>query len=130
VTKIIAAGVLCGILIGTGWLVSSDGAGVFHIFPSSKSETENIFNNNSAAPTKTVLNAEDLKTEVAEITQNQGDAKNLFKDYSETQKLSVKLYSKYIFAIEVLGVVMLVGIVGAVALARSKGGTHHVVRRP
>ncbi len=129
-TKIISAGVLCGILIGTGWLVSWDGAGSIFVYPNQTTkEANSVYNHDGSAPTQTVVNAEDLKTEVVEITQNQGDATALFKDYTETQKLSVKLFSKYIFIVEVLGVVMLVAIVGAVALARSKGGTHHVVRR-
>ncbi len=41
-----------------------------------------------------------------------------------TKKIGELLYSKYIFGFEALGVLLLVIAVGAVALARSKGGTH------
>ena len=41
-----------------------------------------------------------------------------------TKSLGQILFSKYIFGFEALGVLLLVIAVGAVALARSKGGTH------
>lgn len=41
-----------------------------------------------------------------------------------TKALGGILFSKYIFGFEALGVLLLVIAVGAVALARSKGGTH------
>ncbi|KYG66689.1 NADH dehydrogenase [Bdellovibrio bacteriovorus] len=41
-----------------------------------------------------------------------------------TKALGNILFSKYIFGFEALGVLLLVIAVGAVALARSKGGTH------
>lgn len=41
-----------------------------------------------------------------------------------TKALGTLLYTKYIFGFEALGVLLLVIAVGAVALARSKGGTH------
>lgn len=41
-----------------------------------------------------------------------------------TKALGNILFSKYIFGFEALGVLLLVVAVGAVALARSKGGTH------
>lgn len=41
-----------------------------------------------------------------------------------TKALGNLLFSKYIFGFEALGVLLLVIAVGAVALARSKGGTH------
>ncbi|KYG70847.1 NADH-quinone oxidoreductase subunit J [Bdellovibrio bacteriovorus] len=41
-----------------------------------------------------------------------------------TKQLGQILFSKYIFGFEALGVLLLVIAVGAVALARSKGGTH------
>lgn len=41
-----------------------------------------------------------------------------------TKALGQILFSKYIFGFEALGVLLLVIAVGAVALARSKGGTH------
>lgn len=41
-----------------------------------------------------------------------------------TRDLSVLLYTKYIFAFETLGVLLLVVAVGAVAVSRIKGGSH------
>ncbi|PWU21985.1 MAG: NADH-quinone oxidoreductase subunit J [Bdellovibrio sp.] len=41
-----------------------------------------------------------------------------------TAALGQLLYSQYVFGFEALGVLLLVVAVGAVALARSKGGTH------
>ncbi|NCN42241.1 NADH-quinone oxidoreductase subunit J [bacterium] len=41
-----------------------------------------------------------------------------------TKNLSILLYTKYLFSFEVLGVLLLVVAVGAVALSRMKGGTH------
>lgn len=41
-----------------------------------------------------------------------------------TKAIGQLLYTKYIFGFEALGVLLLVIAIGAVALARSKGGTH------
>lgn len=41
-----------------------------------------------------------------------------------TKALGTMLFSKYVFGFEALGILLLVIAVGAVALARSKGGTH------
>lgn len=41
-----------------------------------------------------------------------------------TRQLGVLLYTKYLFAFEVLGVLLLVVAVGVVAVSRMKGGTH------
>jgi NADH-quinone oxidoreductase subunit J len=43
---------------------------------------------------------------------------------SSTKKLGELLFTKYMIVFQVLGVLLLVVAVGAVALARSKGGTH------
>jgi NADH:ubiquinone oxidoreductase subunit 6 (subunit J) len=43
-----------------------------------------------------------------------------------TVALSRVLFSKFVFAFEAVSVLLLVAIVGSVALAKSKGGTHHV----
>jgi NADH-quinone oxidoreductase subunit J len=42
-----------------------------------------------------------------------------------TMSLSRSLFSKYVFAFEAVGLVILVVIVGVVALAKTRGGTHH-----
>jgi len=41
-----------------------------------------------------------------------------------TKKIAIHLFTKYVFAFELTGVLLLVVLVGAIALARSKGGTH------
>lgn len=41
-----------------------------------------------------------------------------------TRQLGIMLYTKYLFAFEVLGVLLLVVAVGVVAVSRIKGGTH------
>lgn len=41
-----------------------------------------------------------------------------------TQSLGELLFTKYVFGFEALGILLLIVAVGAVALARSKGGTH------
>jgi NADH-quinone oxidoreductase subunit J len=41
-----------------------------------------------------------------------------------TQNLAMSIFTKYIFAFEMIGVLLLVVLVGAMALAKSRGGTH------
>lgn len=41
-----------------------------------------------------------------------------------TRKLAELIFSRYIFGFELIGVLLLVVLVGAIALARAKGGTH------
>ncbi len=43
---------------------------------------------------------------------------------SSSVRLGGLLFSRYVFGFEILGVLLLVVAIGAVALARSKGGTH------
>lgn len=45
-------------------------------------------------------------------------------DKDMTKDLSIMLYTKYLLAFEVLGVLLLVVAIGVVALSRIKGGTH------
>jgi len=42
----------------------------------------------------------------------------------QTRQLGILLYTKYLFAFEILGVLLLVVAVGVVAVSRMKGGTH------
>ena len=44
--------------------------------------------------------------------------------FDGTKQLGILLYTKYLFAFEVLGVLLLVVAVGVVAVSRMKGGTH------
>lgn len=50
------------------------------------------------------------------------------EDIDVTKQLGALLYTKYLFAFEVLGILLLVVAVGVVAVARMKGGTHHAER--
>jgi NADH-quinone oxidoreductase subunit J len=43
-----------------------------------------------------------------------------------TKLLATALFTKYVFAFEVIGFLLLVVAIGAVTLSRSTGGTHHV----
>ena len=54
------------------------------------------------------------------------ESKNLLPATEDPSKqLGIQLFTRHLFAFEALGVLLLVIAVGAVALARSKGGTHH-----
>jgi NADH-quinone oxidoreductase subunit J len=57
--------------------------------------------------------------------QNSHPALMPLKDGMEsTRLLAGHLFSKYIFGFELVGVVLLVVLIGAIGLARSRGGTH------
>ncbi|MEK6554161.1 MAG: NADH-quinone oxidoreductase subunit J [Bdellovibrionota bacterium] len=47
-------------------------------------------------------------------------------EMASTKALAVELFTKYIFAFEALGILLLLIAVGVVAVARTKGGTHGV----
>ncbi len=44
----------------------------------------------------------------------------------QTKALGQLLFTQYLFGFEVLGILLLIVAIGAVALSRSRGGTHHV----
>ncbi len=56
-----------------------------------------------------------MKASNSEWLQNRG---------LETKKLAELLFSKHIFAFEVVGALLTVVLIGAIALAKAKGGTH------
>jgi NADH-quinone oxidoreductase subunit J len=58
-----------------------------------------------------------LVSEVVNKTESQTTVDN-------TREIAQLLFTQYLFGFEALGVLLLVVAVGAVALARSKGGTH------
>ena len=111
--KLLSAALLCGFLIGTGWLAVTTIQTV-------------------AAPTVTT-------TATGAVDQahssNDEDLTNAEKDslvepenLTSTTNLSKLLFTRYVFAFEAVSLLLLIAIVGSVALARSKGGTHHVAR--
>lgn len=61
---------------------------------------------------------ETQSTELAETAGAAGQA------VDSTKTLGMVLFTKHVFSFEALGVLLLVVAVGAVALSRSKGGTH------
>jgi len=64
-----------------------------------------------------------LMTSNTLISLPAGDAATT--SYSDgTKELGHMLFSRYLFGFEALGVLLLIVAVGAVALSRSKGGTH------
>ncbi|MFS4458904.1 NADH-quinone oxidoreductase subunit J [Bdellovibrio sp. HCB2-146] len=65
-----------------------------------------------------VLSADLLSDKAQKSTALAGDG------MEATKQLGQILFSKYVFGFEALGILLLVIAVGAVALARSKGGTH------
>lgn len=130
ILKILGCGIVCGVLVGAGMMVTSDGAGFIETATADKPTQPMVLKNEINAPTTETTNPEELKKEVVEITQNPQAGNEIFTNYTDTQKLSLRLFSKFIFVFELLSVLLLVAIVGAVALAKSKGGTHNASRRP
>lgn len=58
-----------------------------------------------------------------DVTVN-AESANLAAKTDITRELALMLYSKYVLAFEILGLLLLVVAVGAVAVSRVKGGTH------
>jgi NADH-quinone oxidoreductase subunit J len=65
------------------------------------------------------------KDAAAQIAQKNADTKVKYSPDASTKELGVALFTKHIFGFEALGVLLTVIAVGTVALARSRGGTHH-----
>lgn len=42
-----------------------------------------------------------------------------------TKALAIDLFTKYLFGFEVVGVLLLAVLIGAIAISRARGGTHH-----
>jgi NADH:ubiquinone oxidoreductase subunit 6 (subunit J) len=178
--KIVSVALLCGFLVGTGWLAinGAQASPAMQLAPNTTAAdlakpTEKQFpaaaapgkfqsgdltaaarkdqaqeagaqagNPPSNPPGKTeapgILNTpinpdEDLTAaEAAKLVEGTNDGAQSTKPHQEqfgsTVALSQLLFSKYIFAFEAVSVLLLIAIVGAVALAKSKGGTHHVAR--
>jgi NADH-quinone oxidoreductase subunit J len=61
---------------------------------------------------------------VVSLNTNVTEGQTVAINDDSTRQLGVQLFSQYLFGFEALGVLLLVVAVGAVALARTKGGTH------
>lgn len=66
----------------------------------------------------------ELSKDAAQIAEDQKVKKATSPD-AATKELGMVLFTKHIFGFEALGVLLTVIAVGTVALARSRGGTHH-----
>lgn len=111
--KFIAAGSLCGFLLASGVMVYQGNQ-----LPTNEptaSEKRSLDEDLTGAEAAKLVEAD--KPQVLTPTQ---------EEFGSTLSLSKKLFSKYIFGFEAVGIVILIVIVGTVALAKSRGGTHHV----
>jgi NADH-quinone oxidoreductase subunit J len=140
IAKVTSAALLCGFLIGVGWLgvnaTQSNAATVL----APKTEAKELDKTHGIPVAGPVNPDEDL---TAAEENNFVDTKDQIKkevvpekaaialppeEFGSTASLSKKMFSKYVFAFEAVSLLLLVAIVGSVALAKSKGGTHHVSR--
>jgi NADH-quinone oxidoreductase subunit J len=60
------------------------------------------------------------------IPQTEAVASTPALEIASTKALAIELFTKYVFAFEALGVLLLLIAVGVVAVARTKGGTHGI----
>jgi NADH-quinone oxidoreductase subunit J len=75
-----------------------------------------------------IMSQKSFVGEMSKDAVHLADVKKLKKSSSpddSTKELGVALFSKHLFGFEALGVLLTVIAVGTVALARSRGGTHH-----
>jgi NADH-quinone oxidoreductase subunit J len=140
IAKVTGSALLCGFLIGIGWLgisaTQTNGATV--LAPATVAKE---LDKSQGLPTAGPVNPDEDLTAAEEA--NLVDSKDVEKkdepqkgaeiklppdDFGSTASLSKKMFSKYVFAFEAVSLLLLVAIVGSVALAKSKGGTHHVAR--
>lgn len=126
--KIITTGILCGFLIGVGWLATSISP------PVETTQVEQQGAEEAVVETTTVVEVEEQPTEDGVILKEnvvQSEELVLSKNkadlpFGSTTRLSQILFTKWVFAFEAVGLIILLVTVGAVAVARSKGGTHYV----
>lgn len=90
-----------------------------------KEDEESAFSGNPVINTLKLLSAGLLCWGISSKLFSYGDVAGLGagKEFS-IKALGTTLYTKYIFAFEALGLLLLLIAVGAVALSRTKGGTH------
>lgn len=66
----------------------------------------------------------DIAVDYSHMSEAEPKAATLAASATLTKDLSILLYSKYLLAFEVLGVLLLAVAVGVVAVSRVRGGTH------
>lgn len=114
VSKLIAIGALCGILVGVGLLKAP--------------HKEDTLRKTEAAITQTLdqdVTSDASNELIVAETKSEAPVEKPAMTDEPTKTLAKALYTRFLFAFEVLGLVILLVLVGAVALAKSKGGTHH-----
>lgn len=134
--KIVATGLLCGFLVGAGWLSRQYVNQNPIVTPAPQTTAQDLSKDKEPMPQ--VAATAGAGDEVKAETQSEEsedlvvDPKTLAaepvvekKEISSTLSLSQTLFSKWVVAFEVLGLVILLVTVGVVALAKSRGGTHH-----
>lgn len=128
IVKFLMVGVLCGILIAAGSVAvgALKGNPAATVAPNVRAkdlDKEKDNGQTAGAPEQaqapTPAEDEDLtEAEAAALVEKP-------REKDPTGELSLALFSRYVFAFEAVSLLLLVAIVGAVALAKSKGGTHH-----
>jgi len=143
IAKIIGAALLCGFLVGVSWLGMSANQNNPSTVVAPQTMAKDLDKTKPvvAMADKPENPDEDLTAaEQNNLVDVKGAPETAKKDvptketrlspdeFGSTASLSKKLFSKYVFAFEAVSLLLLVAIVGAVALAKSRGGTHHVAR--
>jgi NADH-quinone oxidoreductase subunit J len=131
VAKVLMVGILCGIFVGTAWVAvgSLKGGSSLALAPEVTAKDLDKQKDSTDAAAAAVNEDEDLTNAEANALVEKTEPASeepLVAEIGSTGKLSQALFSKYVFAFEAVSLLLLVAIVGAVALAKSKGGTHHV----
>lgn len=66
-----------------------------------------------------------LVTAAQTLFGNKGALPPIQEGLDATRALATNLFTHYLFGFEAIGILLLVVLVGAIALARARGGTHH-----
>jgi NADH-quinone oxidoreductase subunit J len=133
ITKLFSAAILCGFLMGIAWLgvsaMKANSATMLALTVTQKDldKTQPIVKSQPVNPDEDLTEAEAANFVDSKESQSTEVAKpQKEEEFGASVTLSERLFSKYVFAFEAVSLLLLVAIVGAVALAKSKGGTHHV----
>jgi NADH-quinone oxidoreductase subunit J len=73
----------------------------------------------------TILGGTLVATAAYTVVGGKASLPPLKEGLDNTRVLAGELFTKYIFGFEAIGILLLVVLVGAIALARARGGTHH-----
>jgi NADH-quinone oxidoreductase subunit J len=122
IIKLLSTALLCGFFVGTGWLAVS-------MFSGNSNATVLVSQKTAPIEKKeNVVGAKSTSPEDEDLTSAEASSLVDKEDMMSTTSLSKLLFTNYVFEFESVSLLLLVAIVGAVALAKSKGGTHHVSR--